>query len=183
VVRLKGGDPFVFGLGGSEARALAAAQIPFEIVPGLSAATALPGLAGMALTDKGGPTSFCVLSGHLPPGHPRAADLDALPVDSSLVVLMGRRHLAAIVARLRERGWAADTPAALIASGSTPGECHRVGTLADIEQLAVGLAPPTTLVVGRGVALRAALIPWLATDVSTGAGPLWGDARPAEGTA
>ncbi|RME28708.1 MAG: uroporphyrinogen-III C-methyltransferase [Deltaproteobacteria bacterium] len=161
VVRLKGGDPFVFGLGASEARALAAAGIDFEIVPGLSASTALASLAGLALTDKGGPTAFCVLSGHLPPGAPGAADFDRLPVHSSLVVLMGRRYLAAIVARLRAAGWAADTPAALIASGSTPGQRVRVGVLGDIIDHAAGLAPPTTLVIGKGVTLRARLAPHL----------------------
>ncbi len=176
VVRLRGGDPFVFGLGGQEALALAAAGIDFELIPGLSAATALPGLAGVPLTQGGVSAAITVLSGHYPPGHPRAADIARLPRDSTLVVLMGRRHMGAIVARLLETGWAPQTPALLIASGSTAEEVVRSAPLAGVAAQATALTAPLTLVVGATAGLRAQLAPWLRGPVARGRA--WGRARP-----
>ncbi len=177
VVRLKGGDPFVFGLASSECRALAKAGVPFEVVPGLSAAIALPGLVGAALTCKGGPTSFCVLSGHHPPGHPLGADFDRLPTDSTLVVLMGRRHLKAIVTRLVETGWDPATPALLVASGATMAEVTSTGSLVSAPERATTLSSPMTLVVGTGVGLRAELGTHFVRALPQSGVP-WGESAP-----
>lgn len=180
VVRLKGGDPFVFGLGSSEACALAAAGIPFEVVPGLTAAVALPALCGVPLTVRSVVTAFTVLSGHYPPGHPQAADVGRLPRNSTLVVLMGRRHLGAIVSRLLETGWSADTPTLLVASGTTAEEQVVSTTLHAAPRAAAALGPPLTVVVGAGAGFHARLSPWLSRVHTSGAQPAWGVAREPE---
>jgi uroporphyrin-III C-methyltransferase len=177
VVRLKGGDPFVFGLGSSEASALADANIPFEVVPGLTAAVALPGLSGVPLTVRETVTAFAVLSGHYPPGHPQAADFDRLPRRSTLVVLMGRRNLGAIARRLMETGWDADTPTLLIASGTTKAENTIATSLADAEIAAEPMGAPMTAVIGAGVDFRARLSPWLQGVQADDDHPSWGLAR------
>ena len=177
VVRLKGGDPFVFGLASSEALALVQANIHFEIVPGLSAATSLAGLAGAALTVRNAVTSFCVLSGHYPPGHPQASDFDHLPNQSTLIVLMGRRHLHSIVQRLLKNGWAPDTPALLIESGSMNHEKIVSSHLTQLTKSAEGISSPVTLVIGSGAALREQLTPWLITPTYHTDHSGWGVAR------
>ena len=177
VVRLKGGDPFVFGLASSEAMALAREAIPFEVVPGLSAATALPGVVGAALTEKGSATAFTVLSGHYPPGHPDAADFGRLPANSTAVVLMCHRHLAAIARRLVESGWDRCTPAMLIASGTTVNEQVAVGVLDGVADAAESMAPPMTLIVGNGVALRNRVQASLQRTMQDPKLPAWGLAR------
>lgn len=177
VVRLKGGDPFVFGLGSSEASALADAKIPFEVVPGLTVAVALPGLGGVPLTVQRMVTAFTVLSGHHPPGHPEAADFDRLPRNSTLVVLMGRRHLGAIVQRLRETDWSRDTPVLLVASGTTAEEQTVSTTLADAEHAARPLGAPMTMIIGAGVAFREHLLPWLHRVHPEEQPSAWGTAR------
>ncbi|MGC6510878.1 MAG: uroporphyrinogen-III C-methyltransferase [Myxococcota bacterium] len=177
VVRLKGGDPFVFGLGSSEALALVQANVYFEIVPGLSAATSLAGLAGAALTVRNTVTSFCVLSGHYPPGHPQAADFDHLPNRSTLIVLMGRRHLHSIVQRLLKNGWAPNTPALLVESGSMHSEKVVSSNLTNLVESAEGISSPVTLVIGTGAALRERLIPWLVKPTNHTVHSEWGVAR------
>ena len=177
VVRLKGGDPFVFGLGSSEALALVKAKIHFEIVPGLSAATSLAGLAGAALTVRNAVTSFCVLSGHYPPGHPQASDFDHLPRQSTLIVLMGRRHLHSIVQRLLKNGWDPDTPALLIESGSMHHEKIVSSHLIHLTKSAEGISSPVTLVIGHGASLREQLTPWLIAPTHHTDHSGWGVAR------
>ncbi|ACG74487.1 uroporphyrin-III C-methyltransferase [Anaeromyxobacter sp. K] len=176
VVRLKCGDPFVFGRGGEEALALAAAGVPFEVVPGVSSAVAAPALAGIPVTHRGTSAAFAVVAGHAEASY--GPVLDGLaPGTISLVVLMGVGERAGIAARLRARGWAAETPAALVLGAS--GELAHTwrGHLADLPGLA--LPPdrahlPGTLVVGAVAALS------LRSPHSTEAQPAArADARPA----
>ena len=154
VVRLKGGDPGVFGLLGAEALALSHAQIPFEVVPGLSSTTALPSLCGVPLTHKGVSQGFSVISGHAIPGQAGALSLRDLSPDRSLVVVMGRRNLGAIAEQLMEGGWSRETPALLIQSGSTADQRTMSSSLQALGALAEGLQPPLLLVLGPAVAAR-----------------------------
>jgi uroporphyrin-III C-methyltransferase len=158
VVRLKGGDPFVFGRGGEECESLHAAGIPVEVVPGVSAAVAVPALAGIPVTHRRYASCFAVITGHECDG---ASDLDwdALARLPTLVVLMGLRRLQEISDRLVAAGTNPQTPAAVIASGSLPEQRTIVGTLATIGTLAEGaaLGPPATLIIGEVVRVRNAL--------------------------
>jgi uroporphyrin-III C-methyltransferase len=149
VVRLKGGDPFVFGRGGEEALALAAAGVPFEVVPGVSAAVAAPAYAGVPLTHRGLAASVAVVSATLAGG---AADLRrvATAVDT-LVVLMVAERLGEVCADLIAAGRPPDEPAAVVASASTAGQRSLTGTLAELAGAEVD--PPATLVAGRVAAL------------------------------
>jgi uroporphyrin-III C-methyltransferase/precorrin-2 dehydrogenase/sirohydrochlorin ferrochelatase len=155
VVRLKCGDPFVFGRGGEEVLALGAAGIPVEVVPGLSTAIAAPALAGIPVTHRGVASSFAVMAGH----HERTYGplVDALPPGAlTLVVLMGVRQRAAIAARLLARGWAAATPAALVLGAATPQAWRWIGALGDLGAAAIpdaAVEAPGMLVVGDVVAL------------------------------
>jgi uroporphyrin-III C-methyltransferase / precorrin-2 dehydrogenase / sirohydrochlorin ferrochelatase len=157
VVRLKGGDPFVLGRGGEEALALAAAGVPFEVVPGVSSAVAAPALAGIPVTHRGLATGFAVVSGHAESAWAPAVDsLEAGAL--TLVVLMGLAARAAIAARLLERGWPASTPAAILMASSTPREAAWTGTLQELGRTPLpgdGGDLPGTLVVGGVVALAA----------------------------
>jgi uroporphyrin-III C-methyltransferase/precorrin-2 dehydrogenase/sirohydrochlorin ferrochelatase len=158
VVRLKGGDPFVFGRGGEEALALAAAGLRFEVVPGVSAAVAAPAYAGVPLTHRGLASSFTVVTGHgAADDGPLEAALSAYArAGGTLVVLMGLGRLAAIVDGLLAAGCRPSTPAAVVQSASGAGQRTVAGTLGDlVERVAAAkLAPPATLVVGDVVALR-----------------------------
>ena len=159
VVRLKGGDPFVFGRGGEEALACRAAGVRCEVVPGVSSAVSVPALAGIPLTHRGVAGSFAVVTGHCM-GQDRL-DWEALARIDTLVVLMGLSRLPEIAGLLQRHGRRADTPAAVISRGSLPDEQVVVGTLADIAWRAseAGLATPATLVVGEVVRLRERLTP------------------------
>ncbi len=155
VVRLKGGDPFVFGRGGEEAEALAAAGIPFEIVPGVSSAVAVPAYAGIPLTHRQLASSFAVVTGHEDPGkQARAVELGRIgtAVDT-LVVLMGLKTLPRLVAELLTHGRSPATPVALIQSGTTESQRIITGTLADIVRRSAGLEPPVVIVIGDVVRL------------------------------
>jgi len=158
VVRLKGGDPFVFGRGGEEALALARARIPFEVVPGVTSAVAAPAYAGIPLTHRGVASSFAVVTGHAGAAE-RGRPVDwarlATAVDT-LVVLMGLERLPEIARELVARGRTAATPVALVRWGSTDWQETVVGTLADIAERArrARLEPPVVAVVGDVVALR-----------------------------
>jgi uroporphyrinogen III methyltransferase/synthase len=161
VVRLKGGDPFVFGRGGEEAEALARARVPFEIVPGVSAAVAVPAYAGIPLTHRALASSFAVVTGSEDPAKGGCAvDWERLAraVDT-LVVLMGTRVLPAIVERLLAHGRPPETPVALIRWGTTEAQTTVVGRLDDIVERAraVGIRPPVVAVVGEVVRLRGRL--------------------------
>src|SRR6185437_13589855 len=124
VVRLKGGDPFVFGRGGEEAAACAAAGIACTVIPGLSSALAGPALAGIPLTHREIGQSFTVVSGHLPPDHPDSrVDWKALAAGSdTLVLLMAVRNLRAIAAHLTGCGTPPETPAACVQDAGTTGQ-------------------------------------------------------------
>ena len=131
VVRLKSGDPFVFGRGGEEALALAAAGVPCEVIPGVSAAVAGPALAGIPVTHRGLATAFVVVSGHAEDAY--APVLRSLaPQAATVVVLMGLGKRADIAALLLSRGWPGRTPAAVLLSASTPSAHTWRGTLAGL---------------------------------------------------
>ena len=158
VVRLKGGDPFVFGRGGEEAAALAAAGVPFEIIPGVTSAIAAPAYAGIPLTQRGLASSFAVVTAHEDPAKD-ASSIDwprlATGVDT-LVFLMGVERLAKTVARLIEHGRAASTPVAVIEWGTLPRQRVVSGTLATIvaEVAREGIGAPAVTVVGEVARLR-----------------------------
>jgi uroporphyrinogen III methyltransferase/synthase len=169
-VRLKGGDPFVFGRGGEEAEALAEAGIPFEIVPGVSSAVAVPAYAGIPLTHRKLSSSFAVVTGHEEEGK-GTSSVDwqklATAVDT-LVVLMGVKTLPQITAALLAHGRSPETPVALIHWGTTEEQKTIIGTLADIadKASAVGLQPPVVTVIGEVVKLRESL-QWFAERITS----------------
>ncbi len=149
VVRLKGGDPFVFGRGGEEAEALEAAGIPYEVIPGVSSAVAAPASAGIPLTHRTCAASFAVVTGHRKQGNGTISqDWEALSRIDTLVILMGMHNLARITAALIAAGRAADTPAAVIQWGTTPQQVVVTGKLQDIAARAGHLSPPATIVIG-----------------------------------
>ena len=156
VVRLKGGDPFVFGRGGEEAAALLAAGVPFEVVPGISAAVGVPAYAGIPVTHRGLSTSFTVVTGHSRHQVDDDIDWDALArVGDTIVVLMGVAHRAEIADRLMAGGAPADTPVAAIRWGTRPDQHTTRTTLADLH--ACPLEPPVTIVIGQVAGLD---LPW-----------------------
>jgi uroporphyrin-III C-methyltransferase len=154
VVRLKGGDPLVFAHGAQEVRCCADAGIPVEVVPGVSSATAAAALAGVPLTSTEGAAGFCVVSGHLAPGDPSSPiDWSALSrTGTNLVILMGMRHLPAIVARLIQEGIAPDAAATCIANASLPVQQVIRALLEDLpgKVAAAGLANPATIIIETG---------------------------------
>lgn len=158
VVRLKGGDPFLFGRGGEEATALAAAGIPFEVVPGVPSVLAVPGYAGIPITDRRLSSSFAVVTGHRGKRvEDERNDWEGLAASAeTLVVLMGTRWLEDIVERILRGGRHPDTPAALIAHGTTPRQRVVVAPLAELPKRVreAGLGAPTVLVVGEVVRFR-----------------------------
>jgi uroporphyrin-III C-methyltransferase/precorrin-2 dehydrogenase/sirohydrochlorin ferrochelatase len=161
VVRLKGGDPFVFGRGMEELAACAAAGVPVEVVPGVTSAIGVPGVAGIPVTHRGLTHEFVVVSGHVPPGHPQSlVDWPALArLRGTLVVLMGVDTAPAIAAALVEHGRDPETPVAVVADGSTPTQRTVRTTLAGLgKSLAEeGIRPPAVWVVGEVVRLAAQL--------------------------
>jgi uroporphyrin-III C-methyltransferase/precorrin-2 dehydrogenase/sirohydrochlorin ferrochelatase len=157
VVRLKGGDPFVFGRGYEELEACAAAGVSVEVVPGITSAIAVPGLAGIPVTHRGLTHEFVVVSGHIPPGHPASlVDWAALGrLRGTVVVLMGVDTAAAISAALIEHGRDPQTPVAVVTDGATPTQRSLRTTLAGLAQtiLDEAVRPPAVWVVGDVVAL------------------------------
>ena len=156
VVRLKGGDPFVFGRGGEEAIALAEAGIPFEVVPGVSAMSAVPASAGIPVTHRGVSAQVTLVSGHSAYGD----DLDyehLAATPGTLVVFMGLAHLSGIAARLIEHGKSPDTPAAVVSRGTHADGRSVIGALHEVAQLAEGLESPALLVVGDVVGVASEL--------------------------
>jgi uroporphyrin-III C-methyltransferase/precorrin-2 dehydrogenase/sirohydrochlorin ferrochelatase len=155
VVRLKGGDPFVFGRGGEEALALQAAGVPFDVVPGVTSAIAAPALAGIPVTHRGLSSAFLVVSGHDAEVFSRA--VAALkPAEVTLVILMGIARRATLAAQLIERGWPAQTAAAMVSDGSRPEQQVWRGTLDDLaaERVALDGDAPAVIVIGDVAALR-----------------------------
>ena len=164
VVRLKGGDPFIFGRGGEEASACVKAGVPFDVVPGVTSALAAPAYAGIPLTDRRHAASFAVVTGHKDPG--RAAEATrwselGRAVDT-LVILMGMRSLPSLLSRIVEGGKPASTPAAAVMNGTLPEQKVVTGTLATLaeEVEKAGLGAPAAIVVGSVVELRETLSWW-----------------------
>lgn len=156
VVRLKGGDPFVFGRGGEEALACAEAQVPFEIVPGISSAIAAPSAAGIPITHRGVAGSVAIVAGHCAPESGDCIDRIDWPAVARLetiVVLMGLSCLPEISAALIAAGRSPQTPAAAISSATLSTQHTVVGTLGNLGRLAAeaGLEAPATVVVGEVV--------------------------------
>jgi uroporphyrin-III C-methyltransferase len=154
VVRLKGGDPFVFAHGAEEIEALSGAGVPFEVVPGVSAALGAPASAGIPLTMRGLSRSFTVLSGHEDPQKVPAIRWRAIAdLEGTVVVLMGAARIGEIAARLTEAGASPETPVAAIYAATTPEQ--RI-SLSSLEKIATDPhISPTTFVIG-GVARRGA---------------------------
>jgi uroporphyrin-III C-methyltransferase len=162
VVRLKGGDPFVFGRGGEECLALAEARIRYEVVPGVSSAIAVPAYAGIPVTQRGVTTAFTVVAGHTG-GSESDIDWNGISKIGTIVFLMGVEHLPEIVTQLVVHGRSVDTPAALIQEGTTQNQVVVTGTLEDIVEKAQGVRPPAVLVIGEVVRLREQ-IDWFTKD-------------------
>ncbi|MFM2059713.1 MAG: hypothetical protein RLY71_4098 [Pseudomonadota bacterium] len=170
LVRLKGGDPYIFGRGGEEAEALAAAGVPFEVVPGISAAQGAAAVAGMPLTHRDHATAVVFVTGHgradrVPAGlEPEAPEVDwaalARP-HQTLVIYMGLGRLAQISAELMRHGLPAQTPAALVERASQPEQRCVVGMLQELPQLAQreAVQAPTLIIIGSVVALHHTLAP------------------------
>jgi uroporphyrin-III C-methyltransferase / precorrin-2 dehydrogenase / sirohydrochlorin ferrochelatase len=165
VVRLKGGDPFVFGRGGEEALALSSAGVPFEVVPGISSAIAAAGLAHIPVTHRGVASAFVVVSGHADAAYRPVLDSLA-PGSATVVVLMGLGRRETIAQRLIDRGWTRSTPAAILLAASTSQSDVWTCTLAD---LARGLDlsevdAAGTIVIGDVVKLHQMLAPPMAEE-------------------
>ena len=158
VVRLKGGDPFVFGRGGEEALALRAANVPFEVVPGLSSAIAAPALASIPVTHRGTASAFTVIAGHTPSSYEPVLDAIA-PGKMTLVFMMSIAQQRDIAAALLARGWRASTPAALLFAASREDAETWTGTIASLAEGdgVVDAERPGMIVVGDVVNVRAQL--------------------------
>jgi uroporphyrin-III C-methyltransferase len=163
VVRLKGGDPFVFGRGAEEALALQRAGISYDVVPGVTSATAAPASAGIPVTHRGVASAFLVVS-----GHDEAVFSSAIgqlqPNGVTVVVLMGLARSGAVACQLIDRGWSRGTPSAVIVDGSKPGQQVWRGTLDELaaEPLTFDVRGPGTIVIGDVVAIG------LAEAIATG---------------
>jgi uroporphyrinogen III methyltransferase / synthase len=160
VARVKGGDPFIFGRGGEEAEILAQSGIPFEVVPGVTSAAAVPAYAGIPLTHRGHTSTVAFVTGH-EDATKEESDIDwgSLAGIGTVVFLMGVKNLGRITAKLMVHGKHADTPAALIRWGTTEDQETMTGTISDIAGKAEGkhFSPPAILVVGGVVDLRSVL--------------------------
>jgi uroporphyrin-III C-methyltransferase/precorrin-2 dehydrogenase/sirohydrochlorin ferrochelatase len=165
VVRLKGGDPFIFGRGGEELLACVDAGVECSLVPGISSSISVPELAGIPLTHRGVAQEFIVASGHLPPGH-AGTTVDWAHLgrsNATLVLLMAVDNLPHITAALLDGGRPADTPVACIQDGAMPDERVLVADLATVAERAADarLAAPAVVVVGEVVRLREQVLPSL----------------------
>lgn len=166
VVRLKGGDPFVFGRGGEEGLACAAAGVPFEVVPGVTSAIAVPAYAGVPVTHRQIASAFTVFTGHEDPSKSESSiDYDSLAAAArlgTLVLLMGVSHLPQILKKLMSAGVDPHTPALCIEWGTTPQQRIVEGTVATLagEALKAELKPPALTVIGKVVELHSAGLRW-----------------------
>ncbi len=159
VVRLKGGDPFVFGRGGEEALALVQAGIPFEVVPGVSSAVAVPAYAGIPITHRGLACSAAIITGHRADctEDPDGDWLRAARGADTLVFLMGIKNLERIITQVLQAGRPPQTPVAVIEQGTCPSQHTVIGTLANIVSQAHHIHPPAIIVVGEVVNLADSL--------------------------
>ncbi len=170
VVRLKCGDPFVFGRGGEEAEALVDAGIPFEVVPGVSSAVAVPAYAGIPLTHRKFSSSFAVVTGHETQKAQPAVDWGKLATAvDTLVILMGLKNLRQIITELLSHGLSPTTPAAVIRWGTTQAQETVTGALADIVGKAAHIESPAVIVVGKVVELQSRL-DWFLPDMKSAEG-------------
>lgn len=149
VVRLKGGDPFVFGRGGEEAWHLHSVGVDYEVVPGITSATGVPAYAGIPVTHRGRSRAFTVVTGHTCAMDDTNLDWDHLTSVDTLVILMGLGRLPTIADRLIDAGRAPETPVAVIESGTTANQTVVRGALDTIEDHLGPLQPPATTVVGE----------------------------------
>jgi uroporphyrin-III C-methyltransferase len=155
VVRLKGGDPFVFGRGGEEALYLKERDVKFDIVPGITSAISVPAYAGIPVTQRGVVSSFRVITGHEAPNKEVSQiDWNSFNTDETLVFLMGLHNIGRISRKLIEAGKREDYPVAVISQGTTATQKVVIGTLADIKEKAKDLETPALIVVGEVVNLR-----------------------------
>jgi len=154
VVRLKGGDPFVFGRGGEEALALQRAGIPYDVVPGISSAIAAPASAGIPVTHRGLASAFLVVSAHEEEAFASAV-AQLQPNGLTLVVMMGMGRSAAVAGRLIDRGWSRGTPAAVIVDATRPGQQVWRGTLDQLasDAMAIDAGGAGTIVIGSVVTM------------------------------
>ena len=155
VVRLKGGDPFVFGRGGEEGAYLQERGISFEIIPGITSAISVPAYAGIPVTHRGVAVSFRVVTGHESPNK----EVSQIPwenfkTDDTIIFLMGLHNLSKIATKLIEIGKPKDYPCAVISKGSTKEQSVVTGTLDNIVQKAKGVPTPALIIVGQVVKLR-----------------------------
>jgi uroporphyrin-III C-methyltransferase len=155
VVRLKGGDPFVFGRGGEEALALAGAEVPFEVIPGVSALAAVPAAAGIPLTHRGLSAQVRVVSGRSADGE---VELEPAAGPETLVLFMALNELDSLCRRLLALGLDPSTPAAVISRGTCPDQEVLVADVSGIADAAAGLPGPALVVVGEVVGLRQRLL-------------------------
>ncbi|MBN2816712.1 MAG: uroporphyrinogen-III C-methyltransferase [Campylobacterales bacterium] len=155
VVRLKGGDPFVFGRGGEEALYLKERGVSFEIIPGISSAISVPAYAGIPVTHRGVAVSFRVITGHETPDKKSPQLIwDEIKSDETLIFLMGKHNLEKIVGNLLKIGKPKEYPIAVISKGTTKEQQLVVGNLENIVQKAKELPTPATIVVGHVVTLQ-----------------------------
>ena len=153
VVRLKGGDPFVFGRGGEECQALAKAGISYEVVPGVSSVIAVPAYAGIPVTHRGVTSTFTVVTGHTANSN-SDIDWDFISRTGTVVFVMGVEHFPKIIAQLLAHSRSPDTSAAVIQNGTTQFQSVATGTLADLLDKTQGIQAPALLIVGEVVRLR-----------------------------
>lgn len=169
VVRLKGGDGFIFGRGGEEAQALALAGIPFEVIPGISAAQGAGAYAGIPLTHRDHAATLVYATGHLRGEHEAALDWEALARPRQTVVFyMGIANLPVICSELRKHGLPATMPAALVEQASLPTQRCLCGTLETLPQMAIEhkVQPPALIIVGEVVSLQPVLAQGVQTPTS-----------------
>ena len=170
IVRLKGGDPFVFGRGSEEALWLAQHHIPFEIVPGITAASACTTYAGIPLTHRGLAQGVQIVTGHSQADGPLELDWQALAdANKTIVIYMGLANIELITQKLIEAGLAADTPAAAIENGTTARQRRVISTLSNlvVETHEAELQPPVIFVIGQVVSL-AHQLDWFVTEEAMG---------------
>lgn len=153
VVRLKGGDPFVFGRGGEEWQACVAAGIEVQVIPGVTSSIAGPALAGIPVTHRGLVQGFTVVSGHVPPGDPRSSiQWEQLAnTNTTLVILMGVKYLPQITERLIAGGMSPETPAAIVANAASPDMQSWHADLGSIAQTSLDnqVQPPAITIIGE----------------------------------
>ena len=154
VVRLKGGDPFVFGRGGEEGAYLRERGIDFEIIPGITSAVSVPAYAGIPVTHRGVAVSFRVVTGHECRKSESQIPWENYKTDDTIIFLMGLHNLPMISQKLKEVGKPGDYPCAVISKGTTKDQKVVIGTLDNIVEKAEGIPTPALIVVGRVVELR-----------------------------